>query len=499
MKALNVSRMYLVAALILFVFCLLINTSLGRAEDLSAVEVLAAYRNSVQNSLLHREKCLFKAEEKSVVTGAVYGKAPYETLRRYSIFKDRDRLCRHKQQTQFFGEGQIPMAEKRLVEHKFQFLFDGKRAVSYTTGGNKKNPYALTYTQNSCQDPWFGKLLIIHGVVGIIFEGYMTGDLKPLWEVLHDAPNLQLKDSMEVIDEHETYVLEAKTKHGHHTLWIDPNSGFNARRITVHRRADDLFEGKPLSSPRPKPTGRAIAAYPVVPRKEQIVVLDSVEIENIDGIFIPTAGVVNRTCLYSNGEKVTRRNEYKYFDIDLNPDFSVVPEAFVLDIPDGTRVYDLEFPEGRFKWQDGKVIPLVAQSIPLLDKPLPELKDLRIDLSPVDTNNKMILVCFWDMEQRPSRNCIMRLAKQAQQLKQKGVTVVAVQASKIDENKLNEWVKKNNIPFPIGMVQGDVEKTRFAWGVRSLPWLILTDEEHIVRAEGFGINELDEKITTLRK
>jgi hypothetical protein len=49
------------------------------------------------------------------------------------------------------------------------------------------------------------------------------------------------------------------------------------------------------------------------------------------------------------------------------------------------------------------------------------------------------------------------------------------------------------------MIEGDEEKTRFNWGVRSLPWLIMTDKKHIVQAEGFGINELDEKITTLRE
>jgi hypothetical protein len=58
-------------------------------------------------------------------------------------------------------------------------------------------------------------------------------------------------------------------------------------------------------------------------------------------------------------------------------------------------------------------------------------------------------------------------------------------------------VKKNNVQFPIGMVQGYEDKTRFTWCVRSLPWLILTDEQLIVRAEGFGINELDEKIKML--
>jgi len=54
-------------------------------------------------------------------------------------------------------------------------------------------------------------------------------------------------------------------------------------------------------------------------------------------------------------------------------------------------------------------------------------------------------------------------------------------------------VKKYNVPFSVGIVQGDEKKTRFAWGVRSLPWLILTDSDKIVRAEGFPLTELDEK------
>jgi hypothetical protein len=41
------------------------------------------------------------------------------------------------------------------------------------------------------------------------------------------------------------------------------------------------------------------------------------------------------------------------------------------------------------------------------------------------------------------------------------------------------------------MVAGDDEKTRFAWGVKSLPWLILTDRKHIVSSDGFTPAELD--------
>jgi Leucine-rich repeat (LRR) protein len=143
----------------------------------------------------------------------------------------------------------------------------------------------------------------------------------------------------------------------------------------------------------------------------------------------------------------------------------------------------------------GKEEPQITSKLPsLLNKPLPDLKDLKVEFSPADTKNKKILVCFFDMEQRPSRYCINQLAKQAEQLKKQGVTVVAVQASKIDENKLNEWVKKYNIPYPIGIIEGDKEKFRFAWGVRSLPWLILTDKNNIVRSEGFTLSDLNDKI-----
>ncbi len=137
---------------------------------------------------------------------------------------------------------------------------------------------------------------------------------------------------------------------------------------------------------------------------------------------------------------------------------------------------------------------LFMRSPSLIDRPLPNLNDFKTDPSAADVENKMILVCFFDMEQRPSRNCIMRLAKQAEQLKQKGLTIVAVQATRIDENTLSEWVKKYNIPSQVGIIQDNEEKIRYTWGVKSLPWLILTDKEHIVCAEGFVISELDEKI-----
>ena len=75
---------------------------------------------------------------------------------------------------------------------------------------------------------------------------------------------------------------------------------------------------------------------------------------------------------------------------------------------------------------------------PITGKSLPDMKDLGINLSPADVNDKSILVCFFDMEQRPSRNCILEISKKAKEIKEKGIITIAVQASKVEQAKLDE-------------------------------------------------------------
>lgn len=139
----------------------------------------------------------------------------------------------------------------------------------------------------------------------------------------------------------------------------------------------------------------------------------------------------------------------------------------------------------------GRPVPIQPPS--LVGKPLPELKEFGIQ-PPPDTNEKMVLVCLFDMQQRPSRNCIVQLNKRAQELQEKSIAVVVIQALKIDKSTLDEWIKEQKISFPVGMIETAEEKTLFKWSVKALPWLILTDTEHTIRSQGFTLNELDDKI-----
>jgi len=130
---------------------------------------------------------------------------------------------------------------------------------------------------------------------------------------------------------------------------------------------------------------------------------------------------------------------------------------------------------------------------------LPGFDNIDPDFAAATNRGGTLLICFFDMNQRPSRRCIGDLAKQAEQLKEKGVAVVAIQASKISQNSLDEWTKHNSIPFPVGMIARKEEITCFTWGVRSLPWLILADSHSVVIAGGFGLSELDDKIRAAKQ
>jgi len=134
----------------------------------------------------------------------------------------------------------------------------------------------------------------------------------------------------------------------------------------------------------------------------------------------------------------------------------------------------------------------IAKPADLIGKPLPDLAPLGVDPSVLKADGKMVLVCFWDVEQRGSRFCVLELAKMAENLSRQGVQVVAVHASKMDEGVLRTWKTKERIPFPLGMVRDDAAKV--AWRVGGLPWLLLTDRGGLVRAVGFPLSELSVKI-----
>jgi hypothetical protein len=135
--------------------------------------------------------------------------------------------------------------------------------------------------------------------------------------------------------------------------------------------------------------------------------------------------------------------------------------------------------------------PPGAGSPSLVGKPLPGFDGIKPGFDPNQDAGKRLLVCLWDMNQRPSRRMVDELAKRAQSLKAACVEVVLTQISKVDANDLDTWLKARRVPFHAGTATIDEQPLRRRWAFDALPWLILTDPNHTVCAEGFGLEPLD--------
>ena len=182
--------------------------------------------------------------------------------------------------------------------------------------------------------------------------------------------------------------------------------------------------------------------------------------------------------------------------VDVHTDLTVVDvrinetlpdELFEMNLEEGVKVVDSR--RGRTRTYTYKPEPP-----DLVGKVLPEFTDIGVSFSPEQAKNRRVLICFWDVQQRPSRHYITKLAEKAGTLAEKGITVLCVHASGAEAKSVDEWMRDSSIPFPAKTMIEDPEKARYAWGVKSLPWLILTDREHTVEANGFSLAELDERI-----
>jgi len=138
-----------------------------------------------------------------------------------------------------------------------------------------------------------------------------------------------------------------------------------------------------------------------------------------------------------------------------------------------------------------------ARRAPLKGSSLPDLATVNLasDAAPA---SKPVLLCLFDAGQRPSRHVVHQLDEQAAALRQQGVTVLGVQAAVTSDETFNEWKSASPVSFPLGRVTEKSEKTKWALAVPALPWLILTDADHRVIAEGFALDELDAQIQKLK-
>jgi hypothetical protein len=126
-----------------------------------------------------------------------------------------------------------------------------------------------------------------------------------------------------------------------------------------------------------------------------------------------------------------------------------------------------------------------------LGKPVPGFGNIRFDAFQTDqAKGKPLLVCFWDVEQRSSRQCLRTLEKQKDALQEKNIVILAIHSGAQQPERVRGWLQRNDVSLIVGTIGGDPHDVLLAWGAKGTPWLILTDERHIVTKEGFSPDEL---------
>jgi len=364
-------------------FCIVSNTAFALiADEYSSNELIDKYEESL--SVL--DKSTFEIYSKVSVEGAQTNKIPLFLNRKTTVYRDGQRWDIMAADKFSFEQNSEPITAQytgRLLDKRNIYFHSENDDVVDRVHVDTNFKYGLSKT-----------LAALGG--GIVAEGYLPGDSIRLPEILRNSLELSVHKNKYQIDGHSTYALESVGKHGKHIIWLDPDAGFHPRRIEVHKYGHDLLEGKSVLSSRLSTASPIL--YPDKPLNKYTLVVESIAIEEIDGIFVMTHADVSEAWTFSNGQIVQRNIDFFREKLDLNPDFEKLG-AFKIRVPDGTRVIDHDFESASLEVYNGKMVArvdfstldvideVIQQNISGRDKvpPRPPFK-CKYQIEPVDTS-----------------------------------------------------------------------------------------------------------------
>jgi len=336
------------------------------------------------------------------------------------------------------------------------------------------------------------------------FLGYLGVDVR-MDVILKSPGQISVRPKPEIINGSVCYVVESKTAYGRHKLWLDSAHGYQPARVEISRSGDDL---RNVAKHSPPPDKRV--------EGRDSVVIDNIKFKKIQGVWISVEGHTKKTIVWPR-HRFFKKDEihFKTTEITLNPDHDAL-ESFANPIenpgvdPELVNGTHVRLGNDRIEctWRNGRLIDgggsvidlnkLLKQPVrSLLNGLLPDLSNLSPTLSKVRTKNKPILLCFIDLQQRPSRQCLIDLSDKSDLLRTHNVDTILIQTSQIDLKKYGSFLEGNRISHTIEIVKGDLNSLKPRWGIKAMPWLILTDENHVVHLEGFNLNELERRIKEL--
>jgi len=236
--------------------------------------------------------------------------------------------------------GHVGMSPEYTPKDKAKYgsrLWDGETFFQY--GGQEKQanfPFgSVTQITNFKDNIDEGRKTFCHARLKL--RGYFYGDYKRVDSILRDADSISVRDNMQSINGSDCYVIDAITRHGKYTLWIDPEHGYNIAKAIARKTRGDFF------------------SHGILKKKERIhFTLKNVRFRKIDGLWIPMEADTYSSQTWSKGEFWKSSGHINRTEFILNPDHDALGSFLPDDILDGAKIYSINGVRTRgYTWRNG--------------------------------------------------------------------------------------------------------------------------------------------------
>jgi len=171
--------------------------------------------------------------------------------------------------------------------------------------------------------------------------GYFPNSMPRIDLAFRQASAISVRAKPELVDGSPCLVVDAATKSGRGSIWLDPQHGYLIAKAEFHIRAGDLDAINRAQKP-----GRVTDLK-----------IQGIRFAKLNDTWVTVAGTLETRSTWPPDGYENAVYTDEITEIIPNPDFSTLPNAFGLeDVHDGARV-QLDGRRGYFVWRNGQVQP----------------------------------------------------------------------------------------------------------------------------------------------
>ena len=157
-----------------------------------------------------------------------------------------------------------------------------------------------------------------------------------------EASSLSVRKTQEVINGSSCFVIDADSRAGRGSIWVDPGHGYLIAKAEYHLKDGDILDG------RTQQRGA-----------KSDFLLSGVRFKLVDGTWVTVAGTVESHKVWPPDCFIYETEKAEISEINLAPDFSSMTNAFALEgVREGAPVKVQGEHGKKFVWRNGKIQPV---------------------------------------------------------------------------------------------------------------------------------------------